>query len=100
MEAVIKNALPEIKNLLHKYDVESAYLFGSAAKKTLHNKSDIDFLIRFKADLDYESYSENYFGLMHSLQNLLKKDVDLIAEETLSNPYLIQNINESKIQLL
>lgn len=100
MEATIKNNLPQIKMLLHKYNVESAFLFGSAAKRKLHEKSDIDFLVRFKPDLDYETYSNNYFDLMHSLQSLLQKEVDLVAEETLSNPYLIQSINESKIQLI
>jgi predicted nucleotidyltransferase len=100
MEATVKNVLPEIKSLLKKYGVESAYLFGSAAKQTQHRGSDVDFLIRFKKDLDYETYGNNYFGLLYSLQALLKKDVELVAEETLSNPYLIQSINESKIQLL
>jgi predicted nucleotidyltransferase len=100
MEAAIKDHLPEIKNLLRRYSVESAYLFGSAAKNVVHQNSDVDFLIRFRNDLDYETYSDNYFGLLYSLQALLQKNVDLIAEETLSNPYLIQSINQSKIRLL
>lgn len=100
MEAAIKNVLPEIKSLLKKYGVESAWLFGSVARQSLNEKSDVDFLIRFKANLDYETYGNNYFQLLYSLQDLLKKDVDLIAEETLSNPYLIESINKSKIQLL
>lgn len=100
MEPSIKSALPKIKKLFNKYAVESAYIFGSAAKQTLHSNSDVDFLIRFKDDLDYETYSKNYFELMYSLKALLKKEVDLVAEETLSNPYLIESINENKIQLL
>jgi predicted nucleotidyltransferase len=100
MEITIKNALPEIKVLLEKYGVESAYLFGSAAKETQNEKSDVDFLIRFKKELDYKTYGNNYFELLYSLQALLNKDVDLIAEETLSNPYFIESINQSKIQLL
>ncbi len=100
MHSVVKNLLPEIKNLLQQYGVERAYLFGSAAKQTFQEKSDVDFLISFKKHLDYETYSNNYFNLLYSLQNLLKTDVDLVAEETLSNPYLIESINQSKIQLL
>ena len=100
METAIKNVLPEIKSLLKKYGVESAWLFGSAAKQSLNEKSDVDFLIRFKDDIDYETYGNNYFELLYSLQDLLKKDVDLLAEETLSNPFLIQSINESKIRVL
>ncbi len=64
MEPAIKIFLPEIKNMLKKYGVESAWLFGSAAKQTLNEKSDIDFLIRFKDDIDYETYGNNYFELL------------------------------------
>lgn len=100
MEATIQKALPEIKILLKRHEVESAYLFGSAAKETTTEQSDVDFLIRFKSGLDYKSYGSNYFELLYSLQKLLNKEVDLIAEETLSNPYFIESINRSKIQLL
>ena len=37
---------------------------------------------------------------MNALRSLLKKDVELVAEETLSNPYLIQTIDRDKIALL
>jgi predicted nucleotidyltransferase len=100
MEATVKNVLPEIKTLLQKHEVESAYLFGSAAKETATEQSDVDFLIRFKSGLDYKTYGDNYFKLLYSLQELLNKDVDLVAEETLSNPYFIESINRSKVQLL
>ncbi len=50
--------------------------------------------------MDYVTYSDNYFGLIDSLEFLLKKDVDLIAEKTLKNPYLFEKINRRKIQLL
>jgi predicted nucleotidyltransferase len=38
--------------------------------------------------------------LAHSLEDLLKRDVELVAEETLSNPYLIQNIDNHKVQII
>lgn len=100
MESLISNNLPEIKNLFKKYDVEEAYLYGSAANNKLKVDSDIDFLVNFSNKLDFESYGNNYFDLLYALQDLLKRDVDLIAEETLSNPYLIESINQSKIQLI
>lgn len=100
MESLISNHLHEIKNLFKKYDVKEAYLFGSAAKNNLKEDSDIDFLINFSNKSDFESYGNNYFDLLYALQDLLKRDVDLLAEETLSNPYLIESINQSKIQLI
>lgn len=100
MESVISNNLPAIRNLFRKYDVKEAYVFGSAAKETLKADSDIDFLINFGDKSDFERYGNNYFDLLYALQDLLKRDVDLIAAETLSNPYLIESINQSKIQLI
>ena len=77
-----------------------AYLFSGAAKNSLTNKSDIDFLFSFDEDLDYEIYAEIYYALLHDLEQLLHRNVDLIAEKTLSSKYLIESINSSKIYLL
>lgn len=100
MHSSITNNIAAIKALFNKYGVVSAYLFGSAVSNKFNDKSDYDFLIKFKSDLDYETYANNYFNLMYALQDLLKRDVDLVAEETISNPYLAQTINQTKIALL
>jgi predicted nucleotidyltransferase len=39
-------------------------------------------------------------NLMYALQDLLNKNVDLVAEETITNPYLLQSINKDKISIL
>lgn len=100
MEKQIEIKLPEIKLLFKKYGAKSAYLFGSFASGNPNKNSDVDFLFSFSEDLDYQTYGNNYFTLMKELQNLLKKQIDLVAEKTLKNPYLIESINENKIQLL
>lgn len=100
MIAVVEKNLPKIKNLFRKYKAEKAYLFGSAATGRFKEDSDIDFLFSFPPNMDYEAYSDNYFNLLHELQHLLNKEVDLVAEKTLKNPYLIESIEQSKIQLL
>ncbi|MFN7674538.1 nucleotidyltransferase family protein [Flavobacterium sp.] len=79
---------------------KKGFLFGSIAKGINTNKSDVDFLYSFPDDLDFETYSSNYFKLIEELEKLLNKRVDLVAEKTLKNPYLIESIEESKIQLL
>jgi predicted nucleotidyltransferase len=100
MNNAVQKYLPEIKKLLLHYGVQRAYAFGSAVKNTMHADSDVDFIISFPKDMDYETYGNNYFSLLHSLRALLKKEVDLVAEETLSNPYLIESINQNKVQIL
>jgi uncharacterized protein len=100
MEKIVEKKLPEIKMLFIKYNVKKAYLFGSAATNKFHKNSDIDFLYTFDEDLDYETYANNFFNLSQDLENLLENPVDLVAEKSLKNPYLIESINESKIQLI
>lgn len=100
MEKLVEKKLPKIKALFIKYGVEKAYLFGSAANDKFKTTSDIDFLYSFPENLDYETYGNNYFNLLNDLEKLLNKKVDLVAEKTLKNPYLIESINENKIQLL
>jgi hypothetical protein len=57
-------------------------------------------LIRFNDKINFIEYSDNYFRIINSLQELLKKDVDIVAEETISNKYLKQSIDAEKIQIL
>lgn len=77
-----------------------AHLFGSAAIDNMTEQSDVDFMVSFNPELNYTDYGNNYFQLIYALQNLLKKDVDIVAEETISNPYLLQTINSQKIAVL
>lgn len=100
MEKSIEKKLPKIKQLFTKYNVKSAYLFGSVTTDKFDSESDVDFLYSFSEDLDYEIYGNNYFNLLNDLEKLLNRQVDLVAEKTLKNPYLIESINETKIQLI
>jgi len=99
MDVSVKSYLPDIRLLMKRYGVEDAFIFGSAASGNMEDESDVDFLITFPKDLDYVTYADNYFDLLHALQRLLKRGVDLVAAETVKNPYLLQSINENKISV-
>lgn len=100
MNSLVESNLSEIKDVMRTYGVVRAYLFGSAAVGNMSEDSDVDFVVSFNPDLSYTAYGENYFQLIYALQNLLKKDVDIVAEETITNPYLLQSINSQKIAVL
>lgn len=100
MEQLVEQHLPEIKKLMHQYEVERAYLFGSAAKGTMTETSDVDFIISFPDNMHFTTYADNYFELAEKLEQLLKRNVDLVTENTIKNPYLLQVINQSKFQLI
>jgi predicted nucleotidyltransferase len=100
MNSLVESNLSEIKDAMRSYGVIRAYLFGSAAVGNMSDDSDIDFMVSFNPDLSYTEYGSNYFQLIYALQKILKKDVDIVAEETITNPYLLQSINSQKIAVL
>ena len=84
-----------IQHLCETHHVETLYLFGSANTSKFNDKSDIDFLVKFKS-FDLKLYFLNYNDFKNKLNRLLKREIDLVEEQTLKNPYLINSINENK----
>ena len=96
MNIEIKNKIPQLEMLCKKYRVARLYLFGSATTDTFNKNSDIDFLISFQKDVTLEEYADNYFDLMFEIEDMFGRKVDLIAENTLSNPYFIRSVEQTK----
>ena len=84
-----------IHHLCDNHRVDKLYLFGSILGSSFNEKSDIDFLVRFK-NIELLKYADNYFDLKFSLENLLNRPVDLLEEQSLKNPFFLDAINESK----
>ncbi len=92
---IIDNKIDELKILCTTYNVDKMYLFGSALNTNFNKNSDIDFLVRFKS-IDLLKYFDNYIGFKEKLEILFERKVDLLEEQTLKNPILINSINKSK----
>lgn len=93
-ECVINNL--EIKELCKVLNVETLYIFGSILTQNFNKESDIDFLVSFKKSLSVEEYTNNFFELYNSLENILNCKIDLLTENMLSNPYFIEELNKNK----
>ncbi len=92
---LVQNHIEKIKNLCIAYNVERMYLFGSALRNDFRPESDIDFLVKFKI-INLADYFENYLNFKEQLKKLLGREVDLLEEQTLKNPILINSINKNK----
>ena len=79
---------------LHK--IEKAYLFGSILSKNFNKNSDIDILITFEKDLAPLEKGELWWSLHDTLREKLNREIDLIIENSLKNPFLIEEINKTK----
>ena len=87
--------IDKIKNLCDKHKVSKLYVFGSILTNQFSKSSDIDFVVDFK-NVNLYNYADNYFDLKTSLENLLKRQIDLLEEKAIKNPYLRQSIDSSK----
>ena len=88
--------LPDVVNLLRKHQIKSAFLFGSAVTNQFNDNSDIDLLINFKEGLDPVEAGEHWWNLHDELRDLFHREVDLITERSLKNPYFISELNKTK----
>lgn len=96
MEAILENKIKELKSLCYELKVKKLYAFGSAVSDKFTKDSDIDFLISFHDDLSIDENTQSYFTLHYKLRELFNREIDIITEKTLSNPYLIESIDETK----
>lgn len=81
----------DISKLCTTHRVKSLYAFGSVLTDKFNSKSDIDFIVDFNS-FDVNQYADNYYDLKFSLQDILHRDIDLIEERAIKNPYLLQTI--------
>jgi predicted nucleotidyltransferase len=97
MNAVLALYQEAIEALCRQYHVRRLELFGSATTGRFRpDESDFDFLVEFEP-LPYGTYADSYFGPLQALQDLVGRPVDLVASETVKNPYLRESIEESKV---
>jgi predicted nucleotidyltransferase len=79
----IINFLSMHKKLMkEKYGVVKIGLFGSYARDENGDDSDIDIAV----ELEGENRVDNYFGLLHFLEDNLQKKIDLGIESNLKEP--------------
>lgn len=75
----IKNKMIEI--ITKQIDCEAIVLFGSYARGTQNKESDIDIAIKPKGKME----QRQLFEISNSLEDNLKKDIDLVNLDTIEN---------------
>ncbi|NPV51644.1 MAG: nucleotidyltransferase domain-containing protein [Candidatus Methanofastidiosum sp.] len=96
MQQLLEKRKKELIAICQALSIKSIYAFGSVVSDRFRDDSDIDFLISFSDNLTVDEYTKNYFTLHYKLRELFNREIDIVTERTLSNPYFIESINESK----
>ena len=96
MVAVVEDRTQEVAALCCRHSVKRLELFGSAANGEFDPAtSDLDFLVEF-LPLTPARHADAYFGLLEALQDLFGREVDLVEARAVSNPYVLDSINQSR----
>jgi uncharacterized protein len=88
--------IDQIKALCDTNKVKSLFAFGSVTTDRFRPESDIDLIVDIE-NIDPISYSDNYFNLKFELEQLLNREIDLLEQKAIKNPYLKQQIEKTKV---
>ncbi len=92
---IIDENYEELQKLCISHQVQKLFVFGSLVLGNFKPDSDIDFLVDFE-DISLLDYADNYFDFKFSLEELLKRKIDLLEEKAIKNPFLRKSINSSR----
>ena len=96
MQQIVEKNRAKLTQLCKSLNIKRMNVFGSVVTDKFNDDSDIDFLILFSEDLSVGEYTDNYFELHYKLREIFNREIEIVTEPTLSNPYFIESINESK----
>jgi len=91
---VLDKLKPKIIEILKKYNIKKAGIFGSYARGEQKKNSDIDILVEPAKGMGLE-----FVGMNLELEEKLKKKVDLVTYEFIS-PYIKENILKDEVRII
>jgi hypothetical protein len=90
--------IEEIKLLCQQNKVKSLFAFGSVTRQDFNDLSDIDMVVDFD-EKDPVKYTDLYFNLKSKLEQILKRQVDLLEERAIRNRLFRQQLESTKVRI-
>lgn len=96
MLPLVEQHRPAFARLCRQHHVEQLDLIGSAARGDFDpERSDIDFLVSFQP-LVPGQHADAYFGLLHGLEDLFGRKVDLVMRGAIKNRWFARSIESCR----
>jgi len=92
---IVEENIDQINTLCFKHKVAKMYVFGSVLTNRFEENSDIDFIVDFD-DVELSGYADNYFDLKFALEKIFNRNVDILENKAIRNPFFRKSINSSK----
>ena len=90
--------LYQIQELCKSNGVRSLFAFGSVTRNDFNESSDIDLVVDFE-EKDPFKYTDLYFNLKSKLEEILKRQVDLLEERSIKNSVFRQQLESTKVKI-
>jgi predicted nucleotidyltransferase len=91
----IERIKPDIERVCRSLPVKRLGLFGSALRGDFSQGSDVDVLVIFDSGENIDLF-DKYFELKEQLQEVFKRQVDLVVDKQFKNPVLRETINRTR----
>ncbi len=99
MIPLVAERISEVAEICRRHHVKRLEVFGSAAVGDFDpDSSDIDFLVDF-GDAPRKPWYGNHFELKEELQELFQREVDLIDDIAIKNPYFRKSVDDTRKQI-
>ena len=87
--------IDKIRKLCVSHYVDYLYVFGSILTGKFSINSDIDMGVNFSG-VNLFDYADNYFNFKLGLEEILEREVDLLENDAIKNPFLRKSVDASK----
>ena len=84
----------DLEYIISKYNVKEISVFGSSIRNDFTSESDVDFLIDFRNSEEISLF--DILDIQDYLQNITKRNVDIVEPAALVNPYRRKAIMNSR----
>jgi predicted nucleotidyltransferase len=91
----IEKIKPEIERVCRRLPVKRLGLFGSALSQDFSQGSDVDVLVIFDSGENIDLF-DKYFELKEQLEEIFKREVDLVVDRKFKNPVLRESIDRTR----
>jgi len=92
----VQTNIEEIVRLCRRYQVRRLAAFGSVLRPDFDSlRSDADFLVEFEP-VPAAIRIKNYLALRNALASLLSRNVDLIEDGAIRNPYILKSATQQQ----
>ena len=85
----------DIERVCRQLPVKRLGLFGSALREDFSESSDVDVLVIFDSGENVDLF-DAYFELKEQLEEIFRREVDLVVDRKFKNPVLRESIDRTR----